>query len=142
MRKMQNSESSNAQLTDGIEFIGNETDFLCPVCTDSSLVVSSLNGMQVCGCKTCKGFLVDSVSFGALVTTLRVEYRGAEDIVLMNSRELDKVINCPTCFNPMYTHPYHGPGNVVVNSCSECQLNWLDEGELAKIIRAPGKRGF
>ena len=39
----------------------------------------------------------------------------------------------------METHPYYGPGNVIIDSCTGCDLVWLDFGELAQIADAPGK---
>jgi hypothetical protein len=36
------------------------------------------------------------------------------------------------------THPYYGPGNVVLDSCESCELVWLDFGELKQIVDAPG----
>ena len=39
----------------------------------------------------------------------------------------------------MATHPYYGPGNVVLDSCGACDLVWLDFGELKQIVDAPGK---
>jgi Zn-finger nucleic acid-binding protein len=38
----------------------------------------------------------------------------------------------------MSTHPYYGPGNVVVDNCGRCDVIWLDCGELAIIRDAPG----
>ena len=39
----------------------------------------------------------------------------------------------------MSTHPYFGPGNVVIDNCEACELVWLDFGELKQIVDAPGK---
>jgi Zn-finger nucleic acid-binding protein len=39
----------------------------------------------------------------------------------------------------MDTHPYGGPGNIVVDNCEKCQIIWLDYGELKKVINAPGR---
>jgi Zn-finger nucleic acid-binding protein len=39
----------------------------------------------------------------------------------------------------MDVHPYYGPGNVVIDSCSACDLIWLDHGELTQITDAPGR---
>jgi len=132
------------QDTQPFEFhsIENRTDFVCPMCPDSNLSVCTLHGTQVCGCETCRGFLIDGASLSDLVIALRIDFQGKEDKPkLIETRELDQFIECPPCGNRMYTHPYHGPGNVVINSCSECKLTWLDAGEFGKIIRAPGKRG-
>jgi Zn-finger nucleic acid-binding protein len=126
---------------DGLQLTNSELDFFCPVCHDENLQVATFHGTQVCGCGKCNGFLVDSESFGVLIASLRASYRGPDDKpIMMNSQELNMTMNCPACYDSMYTHPYHGPGNVVINSCSGCKLNWLDQGEFAKIIRAPGRR--
>jgi Zn-finger nucleic acid-binding protein len=37
----------------------------------------------------------------------------------------------------MDTHFYAGPGNVIVDSCGNCFLIWLDRGELMRIVHAP-----
>ena len=38
----------------------------------------------------------------------------------------------------MDTHFYGGPaGNVVIDDCAACELNWLDKVELTRIVRAP-----
>jgi Zn-finger nucleic acid-binding protein len=38
----------------------------------------------------------------------------------------------------MDRHPYLGPGNVVIDTCSTCDLIWLDHGELTEMVDAPG----
>lgn len=126
---------------DGIKLTDKSLEFTCPVCPDANLVVAEFHGTQVCACSQCKGFLLDSESLGFLVTGLRANYKGPEDKPeLIKTRELDERMNCPACYQYMYTHPYYGPGNVVINSCGECKLNWLDQGEFAKLIRSPGRR--
>ena len=39
----------------------------------------------------------------------------------------------------MSTHPYYGPGNIVIDSCEGCDAVWLDFGELTQITDAPGR---
>jgi hypothetical protein len=36
----------------------------------------------------------------------------------------------------METHPYYGPGNIVVDTCSECGYLWLDHGEISRVENA------
>jgi Zn-finger nucleic acid-binding protein len=36
----------------------------------------------------------------------------------------------------MQNHFYGGPGNLVIDTCERCHLNWLDPGELRRIARA------
>ena len=49
------------------------------------------------------------------------------------------VEHCEQCRSGMDVHPYYGPGNVVIDSCSRCNLIWLDFGELKQITDAPGR---
>ena len=53
---------------------------------------------------------------------------------------LHEVCTCPACFDRMETFNYYGPGNVVLDSCNECMLTWFNQGELGKIVHAPGRR--
>lgn len=39
----------------------------------------------------------------------------------------------------MDVHPYYGPGNIVIDTCSRCDVIWLDFGELRQVTDAPGK---
>jgi Zn-finger nucleic acid-binding protein len=39
----------------------------------------------------------------------------------------------------MDTHPYCGPGNIVIDSCNHCNVVWLDRGELGQVVNAPGR---
>ncbi|MGD0548268.1 MAG: hypothetical protein ABR991_10645, partial [Terracidiphilus sp.] len=38
----------------------------------------------------------------------------------------------------MDAHFYGGPGNVVIDSCEECCVIWLDRGEARRIARSAG----
>lgn len=126
---------------DGASLTDTVTDFHCPVCDDQQLQVATLDATQACCCPECFGLLVDSQSLGQLISYRRAHYDGPDDTpTLMDQQALAQQIYCPTCREFMQTHPYYGPGNLVINSCSTCQLNWLDAGELSGIIRAPGRR--
>jgi Zn-finger nucleic acid-binding protein len=37
----------------------------------------------------------------------------------------------------MHTHPYAGGGNIVIDNCPVCAVNWLDHGELRRVVAAP-----
>ena len=39
----------------------------------------------------------------------------------------------------MDVHPYYGPGNIVIDTCSRCDVIWLDFGELKQVTDAPGR---
>ena len=36
----------------------------------------------------------------------------------------------------MDAHFYAGPGNVVIDSCEDCSLIWLDHGKLMRLVLA------
>jgi hypothetical protein len=52
----------------------------------------------------------------------------------------DRVLACPICGRPMVSHLYGGPGNIVIDTCEPCLVNWLDAGELRRIAVAPDRR--
>ena len=58
----------------------------------------------------------------------------------VDPNELEQQRRCPACHSAMHAHPYYGPGNSVIDSCSECKLTWMDNGELYRIVCAPGPR--
>ncbi|MEL7498715.1 MAG: hypothetical protein AAFN77_13995 [Planctomycetota bacterium] len=120
---------------------GRTIEFQCPSCA-VDLEVGILHDMiDVCFCNQCRGYVIDSPSFHPLVHELRSHYSGeADQPSPLDPKELDRVVQCPTCLDSMQTHPYYGPGAVVINSCSGCKINWMNHGELALIMRAPGKR--
>jgi Zn-finger nucleic acid-binding protein len=87
--------------------------------------------------------VIDRGSLGDLVETLRTAYDGPDDKPeMIDHDELKKLCMCPACNELMETFNYCGPGNVVLDTCEGCKLTWLDQGELAMIVRAPGKRDY
>lgn len=128
---------------DGIPTLGKATGFKCPVCVDQPLYVGEINKTQVCFCGGCRGFVIDRSSFGELVEILRAAYEGPDDApILLDTEALKKLCLCLACGELMETFSYYGPGNVILDTCNECCLTWLNEGELAMIVRAPGQRKF
>lgn len=121
--------------------VGQQTDFHCPKCPEINLEIGDLFGTQVCFCSECHGFVIDRMSLGELIGNLRASYNGPDDApIQIDPAELHEICNCPACLERMETFNYYGPGNVVLDSCSECKLTWFNQGELGKIIRAPGVR--
>ena len=39
----------------------------------------------------------------------------------------------------MSTHVYGGPGNIVIDTCVNCQLIWLDYLELRRVLDTSGR---
>jgi Zn-finger nucleic acid-binding protein len=71
------------------------------------------------------------------VQRLRNLQREQADAPPVDPHDLTRSVLCPHCHRAMDAHFYAGPGNVVLDSCETCDLNWLDHGELTQIIRAP-----
>lgn len=120
--------------------LNETTETCCPAC-DELLHVGAMDGARVQYCESCRGILIASDVFGHLVRKRRAEHKGPDDRpVPLNPEELAQIQACPLCGRDMDVHPYHGPGNVVIDSCGPCRTVWLDHGEMAAIERAPGRR--
>jgi Zn-finger nucleic acid-binding protein len=125
---------------DGVRVLGEPTEYPCPRCTGqaSPLVSASIADEQVAYCNQCHGMLIEMDDFMAVVEELRSrhehsEYAGQQP----DWHDLDRRTTCPKCRQPMDTHPYCGPGNVIIDTCENCSVNWLDYGELQRVVRAP-----
>lgn len=124
---------------DGVAVIGDESRLGCPVCNEK-LVAAAIHGDPVRYCRTCRGFLADNPAFGRIVTRKRAARGNAPYVPTPFSRdELKRRIACPKCAKPMDTHPYHGGGNAVIDTCHRCHLVWLDAGEVSVIGSYPGR---
>jgi Zn-finger nucleic acid-binding protein len=125
--------------SDGVVALGERGDVTCPVCS-TRLVTASVAEMRILHCPECRGVLAGQEVFSAMVKLLRTRATGEpEPVRPVNRDELRREIACPYCGQPMNTHPYYGPGNVVVDNCSQCAVIWLDYGELGSIRDAPGR---
>jgi Zn-finger nucleic acid-binding protein len=112
----------------------------CPVC-GGTLAVALLDGAsRVEHCETCRGLLIACPDFADAVARRRARAPGPPARpVPLDRRDLKRHLNCPSCRAPMDVHPYYGPGNVVIDTCSRCEVVWLDFGELKQITDAPGR---
>jgi Zn-finger nucleic acid-binding protein len=125
--------------SDGVVALGEEGDVDCPVCC-TTLVEASVSGVRVLHCAECRGILAGQEAFSTIVRFLRAQAAGEPDPVRpLNREDLQRETACPYCGHKMDTHPYYGPGNVVIDNCTRCAVIWLDYGELAIIRDAPGK---
>jgi Zn-finger nucleic acid-binding protein len=115
---------------------GNQSQDQCPICS-VALVRAAIAHAPVLYCSTCHGISISMSTFPTLVETLRGQQHGNAAAPPVDPRDLSRRINCPHCHRSMEAHFYGGPGNVVIDSCEVCALNWLDHGELLRIARAP-----
>mgnify|MGYP000086801323 CR=1 FL=1 len=101
---------------------------------------ASVAQTRVLHCARCLGVLTKQEIFRDMVTYLRTHASGSPDAPTPIDRdELRRRVQCPYCHRVMETHPYYGPGNVVIDTCMTCQVIWLDYGELKQIKDAPGR---
>lgn len=108
----------------------------CPVCA-TPLMHAALAKVRIRYCTRCRGMLIPMQIFMTLVEELRAGQQGTLIPPPPDPSELQRRLSCPQCHRPMETHFYAGPGNVVLEDCSQCLLNWLDHGKLMRIVHAP-----
>tara|TARA_R110002049_G_scaffold2750_8_gene22148 strand:+ start:59768 stop:60187 length:420 start_codon:yes stop_codon:yes gene_type:complete len=112
----------------------------CPNCR-GPLQIGLVQGQQMAGCPICLGMLMQQETFAALIKQLRLANGAKSEIPKpMDASQLDVRRHCPACDTVFDTHPYAGPGNSVIDTCTECHLVWFDRGELDKLVTAPGRR--
>jgi LSD1 subclass zinc finger protein len=125
------------QNDDDVRVLGERSPLACPVCS-VALEQAALAGHRILYCAKCRGMLVPMNDFLALIQGLRSAHPDSGSVQPAADRKgLDRHIACPQCHQPMDTHFYEGPGNIVIDDCSRCFLNWLDQGELMRVVRAP-----
>jgi Zn-finger nucleic acid-binding protein len=122
---------------EGITLLGEGPGEECPLC-HIPLSQGSVAKTPLLFCSKCSGLLISMDLFPDLIDTLRNQQRSSNPVgSRANPDELQRHVNCPHCKRPMESHFYAGPGNVVLDYCDLCHLNWLDHGELLRIARAP-----
>lgn len=112
----------------------------CPLCR-TALHHAALAGTSLLACPTCRGLLVSMEIFPGIAGRLRLLAELPETASPRPSPgELERRLTCPRCARSMNTHYYGGPGSIVIDSCSPCELNWLDAGELTRVASAYQQR--
>ena len=112
----------------------------CPVCA-TPLSEGRLHGHGVLSCGQCSGLLIEMNRFGSLIDAVRAYDVGSFRTTTPRRQQPgERTLQCPLCAKPLLSHTYAGPGNVVIDSCERCLVNWLDQGELRRIALAPDRR--
>ena len=124
---------------EGIRVFDEPAKVQCPVC-EIPMVEASAAGSRIVYCNHCHGILVSMEAFPGVVQDLKAHREGVAFTARpFDPRDLDRRLPCPRCGRRMDTHLYGGGGNVIIDACESCQLNWLDHGELDRIVRAPDR---
>ena len=114
-----------------------ETQWNCPICS-VALSSATLEGCPLLCCSRCFGLLIERAWFTAVIDAARAHEPRASRPLPRQQHPAERSIACPLCGQAMHGHIYAGPGNVVIDSCERCQVNWLDGSELRRIAIAPG----
>ena len=123
---------------EGVRLLGEAEGASCPICA-IPLMRATLGRQRIRTCTHCRGMLIPMGNFLALIEELKAGHTGHGVPHAPERKELDRRISCPQCHQLMDNHYYGGPGNVVIDDCSRCFLNWLDHGELMRIVEAPDR---
>lgn len=111
----------------------------CPAC-GVPLAAATVSGRSAHYCERCRGLLLERATFVDVVQTRRAWATSApREPGPLDKRDLDREAACPRCGARMATHPYYGPGRIVIDTCDGCDLVWLDPGELDRVLDAPGR---
>jgi Zn-finger nucleic acid-binding protein len=123
-----------------VRVLGVERDApLCPACA-LPLAAATLGQRPASYCQRCRGLLLDRATFVEVVQTRRAwATTPPREPGPLDRSDLGREAACPRCRARMATHPYYGPGRVVIDTCDACNLVWLDPGELDRVVDAPGR---
>jgi Zn-finger nucleic acid-binding protein len=119
----------------GIQFVDEAYELECSKCA-VSLWAAVLAGAQLHACKECHGMLSKMRSLQPLIDAMRTRHPGGEIPAPADPAERNRNVNCPRCRKHMLSDFYAGGGNAVISSCEQCELNWLEDGVLMRIVRA------
>jgi Zn-finger nucleic acid-binding protein len=115
--------------------IGDQSSTKCPACA-TPLADGRLDGNSVLFCRQCEGLLIAMARFVEVAEALRARDDRARVILPREQMPGTRELSCPQCGGRMLNHVYGGPGNLVIDTCESCRLNWLDAGELRRLARA------
>jgi len=134
---------------DGIALLDEISPYVCPTC-NQPLVTAIIKNIHIFACPVCRGNLINQAKMLSILRLASSPDMVREDQPSPPDRsEFQRKLVCPGCMETMEAYPYGGPGNIIIQGCSHCQLIWLDFGELTRVVRsysqmyqtAPDERG-
>ena len=129
------------QDTDGLRVLGeNPEGIKCPHCKLVLNLITFDDFYQGYQCPKCSGLLFNRTTFREAIDFHRSRTKEPpEPPGTFDKTELERVTYCSVCHQKMETFQYNGPGNIVIDTCHEDDLIWLDYGEINKVVDAPGR---
>lgn len=126
-----------------IESLGEASSLLCQTCDGTPLKLGVIHNTEVYFCLDCGGFAIQRGPLADLVEDLRSIYEGPDSAPIpLDQEQLDLHLDCVACHSLMKTVVFNGPGNVVITTCGNCEISWIKDGDLDRIVRAPGRRSY
>ncbi|HPR63730.1 MAG TPA: zf-TFIIB domain-containing protein [Thermoanaerobaculia bacterium] len=109
----------------------------CPTCNVELIVVERLS-IELDYCMGCRGFWFDREELSLLTRALDLplDIPDIETLPGADVRERDR--RCPRCSRKMDKVQMEGPTPVILDRCPEMHGLWFEEGELGRILDAPG----
>lgn len=124
--------------SDGVRMFESLSGRYCPACR-RELHQASAEHQIMEACPNCHGILMSAPAFSEVIAAKRArlsDFEGPPRAI--GTGELDRVLFCPGCGRKMDTFPYGGAGNIVMDNCPRCDLNWLDHTELHRVVHGAG----
>lgn len=106
----------------------------CPVCKTSKLVRAKYEGLAVRHCEKCKGYLVLRNRLdGIKVKREKSDEDFLKELAESKGEDTKRRLICSRCTRGMEKQVRRcGPERYFVDECKDCNLIWLDGGELAR----------
>jgi Zn-finger nucleic acid-binding protein len=126
---------------DGLRILGENPEGIpCPHCQVVLNLITYSDFFKGYQCPICQGLLFNRTTFREAIDFRRSLAKIPPDpFSYYDPDELTRDTYCPVCQKKMETFQYNGPGNIVIDTCHENDLIWLDYGELSKVVNAPGR---
>jgi len=119
-----------------MHLIAGSDSMACDFCKSVHVVEKNDDGVAVLD-ETPEQLLIPMEPFVGLVETMRCLHPGSQIPSPADPAELRRKVDCPLCRHRMDAHFYYGGGSVVIDGCDACSVNWLDAGELMRVVHAP-----
>ena len=122
--------------SDGVSIIDGPCQGQCPTCRRHQLVFATIVNKTVLYCQECNGFLLPIRELMPIIQALRTQRTTFSDVAIPRLAEsrIKGTIHCPVCQAAMEPHLYGSCENIVVDSCVECGVIWIDKYELDHIV--------
>jgi Zn-finger nucleic acid-binding protein len=121
---------------DGVALLDEISPYNCAAC-NKLLVTATIEDIHIFSCPICHGNLISQSKMLPILRQALSFNITDKDLSLPSNRsELQRKYICPVCQKKMDAYPYGGGGNINIQGCRQCELIWLDFGELTRIIRS------